>query len=179
MDTNSKLDLDKLIKLMKMTTSSMDGEALTAIRMANSWLTRNNYDWEAVLRGKITVIADPFGDAPAPVRQPDRAAPPPPRRPRPQPAPKPQYTSPPQPKPAPAQPKPAPQFAAPSFTKNSAGDWCVRSATPLNPGDILDVTTRKGGVRTVVIGTSYGKNSFGDYLYASQNAAPTQLGDLA
>lgn len=80
--------LDKLIKLMKMTTASNDGEALNAVRMANAMLTRLKADWERLLRGKVTVIEDPFSRiatppvyssvAPAMSRPP----PPPPPRPR-------------------------------------------------------------------------------------------------
>ncbi|KKL08781.1 hypothetical protein LCGC14_2572400, partial [marine sediment metagenome] len=37
---------EKFIKLMKMTTSPVDGECLNAIRMANSFLMEANLDWD-------------------------------------------------------------------------------------------------------------------------------------
>lgn len=54
-----------LIKLLKMTTSSNDGEALTALRKATTLMTSAGWDWEKLIRGKITVIEDPFKDAPS------------------------------------------------------------------------------------------------------------------
>ena len=79
--TNDDFDLAKFIKLMKMTTATTDGEALNAVRMANAMLKRNGHDWEALLKGKITIVNDPFGSIPTP--PPAKAAPPP--RPAPQP----------------------------------------------------------------------------------------------
>jgi hypothetical protein len=49
-------DFEKFIKLMMMTTSSHDHEALNAIRMANSFLAGMNRNWEEVLRGKVTIV---------------------------------------------------------------------------------------------------------------------------
>lgn len=72
-----------LIKLIKLSTSSNDSEALLAIRKAND-IVREHFkgDWEALLRGKITIIADPFFS----LKEPDFGrrpmhAPVPPRRP--------------------------------------------------------------------------------------------------
>lgn len=48
------IDLDRLIKLMMMTTSNHDGEALTAMRMANADLSAAKLNWEEVLRGHGT-----------------------------------------------------------------------------------------------------------------------------
>jgi hypothetical protein len=42
-------DRDKLIKLLMMTTSDFDGEALSFIRKANELLKRNSLSWEQVL----------------------------------------------------------------------------------------------------------------------------------
>ncbi len=73
--------LDRLIKLLKMTTSSSDGEALVAMRKANEKLSELGGDWEKLLRGKVTVIADPFANVPVPEagrRQMNTPPPPPP-----------------------------------------------------------------------------------------------------
>lgn len=77
--------IDRLIKMMGMTTSDNDGQALVALRAANALLKKLNTDWDAVLRGKISIIADPFGDIPvvqqAPKPPPPKAADPAPARP--------------------------------------------------------------------------------------------------
>lgn len=199
MDELDKLDLSKLIKLMKMTTSASDGEALTALRMANAWLSRNSYDWEAVLRGKITIIADPFVGHNAPLKAPNAdqsARPSPGVRPAPRPTPpaggykpapkqRPTRQQPPSPAFDPNAAMHTPQPAQPtskmptlSFTKNTNGDWAVRSSSPLMAGDVYDVPTRNGGSRPVRIGLYQGTNNYGDHLYAYQ-LTPRQLGDLA
>lgn len=49
-----------LIKIMGMTTASNDGEALAALRRANSMLESAGWSWEKLIRGKITVVEDPF-----------------------------------------------------------------------------------------------------------------------
>ena len=69
-DTNSKEEggkaagpsLTLLIKLLKMTTSSHDAEALVACRKANAELQKFGGDWDTLLRGKVTVIGDPFAN---------------------------------------------------------------------------------------------------------------------
>lgn len=66
-DGKTSLNLELLIKLLKLTTSSNDGEALLASRKANEVLGKFGGDWEALLRGKVTVIADPFAAAATPV----------------------------------------------------------------------------------------------------------------
>lgn len=76
--------LDRFIKFMKMTTSPNDGEAIAALRRANAVLREMGRDWEEVLRGKITVIADPFANIPTPPRY--NSAPPPAYNPPPRPA---------------------------------------------------------------------------------------------
>lgn len=58
-------ELKMLIKLMGMTTSSSDNEALNACRMANKWLQSKGYNWHDLLTGKVTVEADPFAAAPS------------------------------------------------------------------------------------------------------------------
>jgi hypothetical protein len=51
-----------LLKLLKMTASSNDAEALAAIRKANQLLAIASWDWDRLLAGKITVVGDPFGN---------------------------------------------------------------------------------------------------------------------
>lgn len=60
-------NLSLLIKLLKMTTSSNDAEALLAIRNANKQLSKFGGDWESLLRSHVTIIgADPFQNIEAP-----------------------------------------------------------------------------------------------------------------
>lgn len=70
-------NLDLLIKLLKMTTSSNEGEVLVAIRKANEQLRKFGGDWERLLKGKVTVIGDPFANVapPPPARQAPRPSP--------------------------------------------------------------------------------------------------------
>jgi len=104
--------LTLLIKLLKMTTSSNDGEVCIAARKANGLLGRHfGGDWEALLRGKVTVIGDPFADMPAP---PKKEATPTPRAPmRPQPR---------------APQRPVPPRASPSSTFGSPGAAAAAAA---------------------------------------------------
>lgn len=44
------IDCQRLIKLMMMTTSTVDGEALTAIRKANALLKTNGSDWNKFIK---------------------------------------------------------------------------------------------------------------------------------
>lgn len=95
--------LTRLIKLMGMTTSASDAEALVALRMANREAAKFG-SWHEILSGKITVIGDPFADLPH-INQ-KTAPPPPPPRPTPPPPPPPPsrpWTPPPPP------PRPAPR----------------------------------------------------------------------
>lgn len=117
--------LTLLIKLLKMTTSSHDAEALVACRKANAELQKFGGDWDTLLRGKVTVIGDPFANLHKPdvgaTRPPAPQAPPPPRPapPPPRPQPQPYAAAPPPPqRPRPQQfgyinPQPRPQAAAP------------------------------------------------------------------
>jgi hypothetical protein len=61
--------LDLLIKLLKLTASPHDAEALAAARKANAILTLAEWQWESLLRGKVTIIGDPFGSVVAPQAQ--------------------------------------------------------------------------------------------------------------
>lgn len=49
-----------LVKLLKMTTSAVDAEALVAMRKANQVLADAGWDWDRLMAGKITVVGDPF-----------------------------------------------------------------------------------------------------------------------
>jgi hypothetical protein len=83
--TENENDLDRLIKIMGMTTSDNDGQALVALRTANKQLAKMGTDWATILRGKVRIIADPFASvAAAPPRTPT-PAPTPPRPPKPNP----------------------------------------------------------------------------------------------
>ena len=46
---------EKFIKVMMLTTSPSEGEALNAIRKANSLLAEANLDWDDFLRGKAKI----------------------------------------------------------------------------------------------------------------------------
>lgn len=74
------LKLETFIKVILMTGSDSDGEALAAIRRANSMLRAANTNWDALLRGKVTVVADPFTSIEVPRNNASQrpAAPPPP-----------------------------------------------------------------------------------------------------
>ena len=76
-----------LLKLLKMTTSSNDAEALVALRKANQLLASAGWDWDRLLAGKITVVGDPFGNLQRPIfsqsSMPPREAPRAPQGPRP------------------------------------------------------------------------------------------------
>jgi len=51
---------DLLLKLLGMTTSSSDNEALVAIRQANRLLSASGWTWEILIREKIKIIENPF-----------------------------------------------------------------------------------------------------------------------
>lgn len=55
-----------LLKLLMMTSSSNDGEALTAVRKANDLLSAAGWSWEKLLAAKITIVGDPFAGVSAP-----------------------------------------------------------------------------------------------------------------
>ncbi len=48
---------EKFIKIMKLTQSDQDGEALNALRMANTILVEANVSWEELLRAKVAVTS--------------------------------------------------------------------------------------------------------------------------
>lgn len=51
---------DLLVKILGMTTSDNDGQALVAIRKANKLLADAGWTWERLIAGKITIVQDPF-----------------------------------------------------------------------------------------------------------------------
>lgn len=109
-----------LLKLLRMTTSSNDGEAIVAIRKANELLQSAGWDWDKLIAGKIKVVGDPFGNIEQPLNRQthSRPAPPPP----PQPA-RPVRPAPPPPPPPPPPPRPRPQPLM-STKSNLYAGWC-------------------------------------------------------
>lgn len=57
-----------LRKMLNMTTSDNDGQALVAIRKANELLAAAGWSWDKLLAGKIKIIESPFKDMPNPSR---------------------------------------------------------------------------------------------------------------
>lgn len=62
-----------LQKLMAMTTSPVDGEALMAIRQANRLLGEASLTWEKVFAKTVTVVAEVEADPEPKVNDPDAA----------------------------------------------------------------------------------------------------------
>lgn len=173
-------NLELVIKLLKMTTSANDNEALVALRKANDAVSQFT-DWETLLRGKVTIIADPFESLDLPKDKtsdgyrPHVPTPPSPQRPaRPTPPPPPQ-----QPKPRPVAPTPPPPPPAPqaTFAKTRTGHWRVKTVAYLNPGDFVEVKTRSNTPSRVCITSFDSVNSFGERLYHFTNA-PQSAADL-
>lgn len=109
MADNTEFDL--LIKLLNMMTSDNDNVALISARKANEQLAKLGFTWERLLKGRVTIVADPFGSSP--MQEPPRAHRAPPQAspaPRPQPAPAPA----PRPRPQPTQAPPRPQAPQPA-----------------------------------------------------------------
>lgn len=181
-------NLGLLIKLMKMTTSSNDGEVLVAIRKANEQLAKFGGDWEALLSGKVTVIGDPFAGLDIPAQRTTQATPPPtPKRPRPRtPTPRtyvwnPQAASPPPPPPsatttfAGPQPKAMPTYR---FGKGSNGEWLVATPDNLRVGTIVAVSKRNGSIAPVEILALVEVNQYQDNLYAFRDASGINVNSL-
>lgn len=70
---------DFLLKLLNMTTSSADAEALLAIRKVNKFLQANGWTWDMLLASKIKIIADPFSGLGTPSTLTKNKPPPPPQ----------------------------------------------------------------------------------------------------
>jgi hypothetical protein len=166
--TPTAINLELLIKLLKLTSSSNDGEAIVAMRKANQQVEKVGGDWETLLRGKVTIIADPFAGGPAspipdPIvgngngwRPPPRPAAPPQYQtqrtynPPPNPPPRPTYNPPPNPNPPPQPPKV--QTAIVNFSKRSS-QWILSSNESLSRHDLVSVTRRDGKTDKVRVGT--------------------------
>ena len=65
--------LERLIKVLGMTSNDNDPTALMAARRANDILAKLETDWHSLLTSKVTIIADPFVNISAP---PPKAGPP-------------------------------------------------------------------------------------------------------
>lgn len=127
----SVLNLDLLIKLLKMTTSSSDGEALVAMRKANEQVAKLKTDWDSLLRSKVTIIADPFANSPVPSRDKVRRNPQPPPM---HPPSKPQQTR--QPRPFSSVHRPGAQ-PSPAYAAKSAQPRAARRKNPITLDDLL------------------------------------------
>lgn len=79
-----------LIKLLSLTASDNDAEALVALRKATALLVASGWTWERLIHGKITVVADPFASLATPPTTARNNAPPRPTSA----APRPYFTSP-------------------------------------------------------------------------------------
>jgi hypothetical protein len=127
-DPNEPPRQDILLKLLKMTTSSNDGEALTAIRKANAVLNAGGWDWDKLFSRKIVIIEDPFSKIETPRSRTSTTEPPPYARPAPTNWGKPPPSPPPHAaRPAPAAPPPRaqPTPRAPYSNKaNLYAGWC-------------------------------------------------------
>ncbi len=66
--SEEKFELTRLVKLMGMTTSAHDAEALVALRAANREIEKLQKNWTEILTGcvKITVMEDPFARSTVP-----------------------------------------------------------------------------------------------------------------
>jgi|SRR6516162_622928 hypothetical protein len=182
METESKVPKqDLLTKLLKMTSSSNDGEALTAIRKANDLLKSAGWDWDKLMAGKIKVAADPFANLQQP-HNPGMGAPrpTPPTPPRPQPAPrpqpKPQPAPPPRPQPPPPPPKPFEPFSHQTTngqTNNFPGNcYCCGYSVSAKQGKLFVPSSfnsaAPGGKKVICDACDTNKHSFIDRRPAPQ-----------
>jgi len=121
-------NLGLLIKLLKLTTSSSDAEALSAMRKANEQLAKFGGCWERLLTSHVTVIGDPFvGIATPPPRAPISEPPRPPRTAPPRTAP---------PPPPPRGPRPAKPRGGPALPNRYDG-VCILCKKQLSAGEGL------------------------------------------
>jgi hypothetical protein len=60
MDDTNIPKQELLIKLLRMTESDNDPEALTALRKVNAFMRTAGWDWERLVNAKIRIIEDPF-----------------------------------------------------------------------------------------------------------------------
>jgi len=173
-----------LIKLLKMSTSPQDGEALTAIRKANDLLRSAGWDWEKPVQGKIKVIGDPFKNIQEPVK-PANAPPPPMAYPKPPPPPQGRPVHP-QPRPA-APPPPPPKPFEPFSHRSTNGQdnaypgrcWCcghsvdAKAGKLFIPSDFTSSVTAAYRSKKAVICTSCDKDK---YTHIGTRPAPQPKG---
>jgi hypothetical protein len=186
-----------LIKLLKMTTSSNDGEAVIAVRKANDLLKSAGWDWEKLIHGKIKVIEDPFKSVEVPINTATAGLrPKPPQRPQPMPPAQPAAAKPwpqaygnpgnqaPPLKPYTPTPKPA-KPARPVIGSNKSNiyaGWCYccGDAVLQQGGFIFDPADHNGRARSKWMIACKSCNS-STYVNVGPSAAPRQrpLGNVA
>lgn len=189
---SSELNLDLLIKLLNMMSSTNDNIALMSARKATQQVEKVGGDWETLLRGKVTIIADPFASASVPpVPQSNwkpnvnRSAPPPPQRPTPpwamgaaQPRPRPT----PPPSPPPSQPRPntttvpPKQTAIVNYTLRGS-EWILSSSERLDGFTTVTVIRKDGQTKTERVG-SFIESKFGRFLYNTGKTNQSSVNDL-
>src|SRR5215831_13293446 len=181
METESKIPKqDLLTKLLKMTSSSNDGEALTAIRKANDLMKSVGWDWDKLMAGKIKVAADPFANLQQPHNPgagmaPPRAAKPAPRptAPQPQPRPQPQPAPPRQPPPPPKPFEPFSHQTTNGQTNNFPGNcYCCGYSVSAKAGKLFTPSTfnaaAPSGKKVICDACDTNKHSFIDRRPAPQ-----------
>jgi hypothetical protein len=142
-----------LIKLLKMTTSSNDGEAVIAVRKANDLLKSAGWDWEKLIHGKIKVIEDPFKSVDVPYNN-SRARPAPPAPPSRTPQPPHRTPQAPPSQPPPIRPAaPPPPQRRPVINSNKSNiyaGWCFccGDAVLQNQGFIFDPSAHNSRARS-------------------------------
>ena len=153
-DTNGedKPTLEKLIKLMKLTSSPNESEAMSALAIAQRFVEKLG-GWESLLRGKVKIIQDPFANMPPPEenyrkREPSSgfpkappkpgSNPPPPQRPIPQPQTPPRYYTPPVSPPPPPPPRPTFYQASRKPNKYKGACWICGNLVGVGDGQIQE-----------------------------------------
>jgi hypothetical protein len=166
-----------LIKLLKMTTSSNDGEAVIAVRKANDLLKSAGWDWEKLIHGKIKVIEDPFKSVDVPLNRQTHRPPPAPPRPAPK-APPFAYAQAPQPAQAPPPPRPPRPPHQPTINSNRSNlyaGWCYccGDAVLAKDGFIFDPSSHNTRAKSKwqIACKSCNSNT---YLMVPTTAAPRQ-----
>lgn len=162
-----------LLKILNMTTSDNDGQALVAMRKANAFLDAAGWTWEKLLSGKIVVVEDPFAKIETPTSNTNRGyAGSTPPRPAPQAPPQPQRTQTQRPPPPPPpKPKPQPIFTGLSSKKNIYPGFCYGCGyhVPAEKGFVFNPADHnpKAQDKFLIICIKCNQNS-----YVSSSAAP-------
>lgn len=188
---SSELNLDLLIKLLKMMASSNDGEALMAARKATQQIEKVGGDWDALLRGKVTIIADPFAGSkvpPIPTSdwKPSVGRPPPPwqapprfrHTPPPASSTRPPFTPP----PPPSQPRPNTTTMPPKQTAivnyvSRGGEWVLSASERLDGFTSVTVIRKDGQTKTERVG-KFIETKFGRFLYNTGKTNQSSVNDL-